>query len=150
MCGIAALLCHSSQANAGRTAAALDQAPGPPRPRHAGHWHENGTPPGFTGAWQSRTLTRRPPADGRPPAAATWLVFNGEDLQPARAAGDLERQGHRFRSGGDTSAAAACSSRYGSAAWGRLRGNVRLLPVVGTQGTHGTGWPSIPTASSRF
>jgi len=54
-----------AQATPGRTAAALDHGPGPPRPRRRRHWHENGIHPG-----SNRRLGN--PGTSHPPATSRW------------------------------------------------------------------------------
>ncbi len=125
MCGIAGILGGPVEPQAA-AAAAMGQALNHRGPDAAGLWSS----PAGNGA--AATLVHRRlaiqdlSAAGHQPMASAcgrWqLVFNGEIYNQQELRHDLERQGHHFRSRGDTEVLLQLLSRYGTAALQRLQG----------------------------
>ena len=124
MCGIAGKLLFD---RAGRIApemlSAMALAIAHRGPDDEGVWTDGPIGLGEPTPRRHRPLAARPPADGERWTARAGIVFNGEiyNFQELRA--ELERDGHRFRSGTDTEVIlAALRARRRRAASRHLRG----------------------------
>lgn len=125
MCGIAGVL-GGAPASHGAAAAAMGQALAHRGPDDAGLWHSTpGADPPVSLVHRRLAIQDLTPGGHQPMQSVCGryvLVFNGEIYNQHALLGDLERQGHRFRSSSDTEVLLQLLIRYGTAALQRLRG----------------------------
>ncbi|MCP9825030.1 asparagine synthase (glutamine-hydrolyzing) [Synechococcus sp. EJ6-Ellesmere] len=125
MCGIAGILAGAPGLHAS-AASAMGVALAHRGPDDAGLWRSpRGDSAPVTLVHRRLAIQDLSPGGHQPMQSACGryvLVFNGEIYNQHALRGDLERQGHRFRSSSDTEVLLQLLIRYGTAALQRLQG----------------------------
>ena len=125
MCGIAGILGGDAASHVA-AAAAMGQALAHRGPDDAGLWQSSPDAGSLVTLVHRRLAIQDLSPGGHQPMVSACgryvLVFNGEIYNQHALRGDLERQGHRFRSSSDTEVLLQLLIRYGRASLQRLRG----------------------------